>query len=61
MQLKLSCYCCGGVDFKHTEISDLTNIENRSYLYHNEIKDNKVICKKCGLEDYIENLVIKFI
>ena len=60
MQLKLSCYCCGSVDFEHTEIESLIEIENRSYLLPEEIKNNVVICKKCGLKDYIQNLVIKF-
>ena len=60
MQLKLSCYRCGSVDFELTEISGLTDIEGASYLLSEEIKDNVVICKKCGLEDFIQNLVIKF-
>ena len=60
MQLKLSCYCCGSVDFEHTEIEGLIEIENGSYLLPEEIKNNVVICKKCGLKDYIKNLVIKF-
>ena len=60
MQLKLSCYRCGSVGFEHTEISGLTDIEGASYLLLEEIKDNVVICKKCGLEDFIQNLVIKF-
>ena len=60
MQLKLSCYCCGSVDFEHTEIEGLLEIEGRSYLLQEEIKNNEVICKKCGLKDYIQNLPIKF-
>ena len=60
MQLKLSCYCCGSEEFEHTEIESLLEIEDRSYLPHEEIKNNVVICKKCGLKDYIKNLVIKF-
>ena len=60
MQLKLSCYCCGSEDFEHTEIKELIEIENRSYLLQEELKNNIVICKKCGLKDYIQNLVIKF-
>ena len=60
MQLKLSCYCCGSVDFEHTVIEGLIEIENISYLLPEEIKNNIVICKKCGLKDYIKNLVIKF-
>ena len=60
MQLKLSCYRCGSVDFERTEIDGLLEIENRSYLSQEEIKDNVVICKKCKLKDYIQNLVIKF-
>ena len=46
MQLKLSCYCCGSEDFEHTEIEGLLEIEGRSYLLHEEIKNNVVICKK---------------
>ena len=60
MQLKLSCYCWGSEDFEHTEIEGLIEIENRSYLLPEEIKNNMVICKKCGLKDYIKNLTIKF-
>ena len=59
MQLKLSCYCCGSVDFEHTEIEGLIEIEGGRYLLNDEIKNNIVICKKCGLIDYIQNLVIK--
>ena len=61
MQLKLSCYCCGSEEFEHTEIEGLLEIEDRSYLPQEEIKNNEVICKKCGLKDYIQNLTIKFI
>lgn len=60
MQLKLSCYCCGNEDFEHTEIEGLLEIEGRSYLLQEEIKNNEIICKKCGLQDYIQNLPIKF-
>ena len=45
MQLKLSCYCCGNEDFEHTEIEGLLEIEGRSYLLQEEIKNNEVICK----------------
>lgn len=60
MQLKLSCYFCGSEDFEHTEIESLLEIEGRNYLLQEEIKNNKIICKKCGLKDYIQNLPIKF-
>ena len=39
MQLKLSCYCCGNEDFEHTEIEGLLEIEGRSYLLQEEIKN----------------------
>ena len=45
MQLKLSCYRCGSVEFERTEIEGLLEIEDRSYLPHEEIKNNEVICK----------------
>ena len=48
------------LDFEHTEIESLLEIENRSYLLLEEIKNNVVICKKCGLKDYIKNITIKF-
>lgn len=60
MQLKLSCYFRGSEDFEHTEIEGLLEIEGRNYLLQEEIKNNKIICKKCGLKDYIQNLPIKF-
>ena len=60
MQLMLSCYCCGSEDVEHTEIEGLIEIGGRSYLLQEEIKNNIVICKKCGLKDYIQNLTIKF-
>ena len=60
MQLKLSCYFCGSEDFEHTEIEGLLEIKGRNYLLQEEIKNNKIICKKCGLKDYIQNLPIKF-
>lgn len=60
MELKLSCYCCGGTEFKRTPLDGLINIENTSYLYQGKYYNNMVTCKSCGLEDYIQNLVIKF-
>ena len=50
MQLKLSCYCCGSEDFEHTEIEGLLEIEGRSYLLQEEIKNNEVICKKMWIK-----------
>ena len=60
MQLKLTCFCCGSEDFEYTLIEDNIKIEGEGYLLPEEIKDNVVICKKCGLKDYIQNLPIKF-
>lgn len=60
MQLKLSCYCCGSEDFKPIKIEDVIKVEGDTYLYQEDVKDNIVYCKKCGLKDYIKNLPIKF-
>ena len=58
MKLSLSCFKCGSTDFKLTE-QPCTDIENSSYLLHDNLTNAKVICDKCGLEDFVENLVIK--
>jgi predicted nucleic-acid-binding Zn-ribbon protein len=59
MRLILSCFKCGSIDFKNTG-QFLTNIEGESYLVRDDYKESKVICSRCGLEDYVENLVIVF-
>ena len=59
MELKLSCVCCGGAEFKETIIDGLITVNGTEYLHNVDIKNNKVVCDKCGLEDYIENLIIK--
>lgn len=59
MQLRLSCVCCGSTDFKRTK-QEYYDIEGESYLFHEDEYNFKVICKECGLEDYVSNLVIKF-
>lgn len=59
MELKLSCICCGGTDFKETIINNLTIISGIEYLRNLDIEDNRVVCNNCGLEDYIKNLEIK--
>ena len=75
MQLRLSCYKCGCTEFEETGIKGLINIEEKklnivtgekdifkySYLEFENVKDNQVKCKNCGLKDYISNLPIKFI
>lgn len=58
MKLILSCYCCGGVDFGGISV-DSTNIEGDEYLLHDDVPSAKVVCKKCKLEDYVGNLVIR--
>lgn len=61
MELKLSCVCCGNTEFS-TEMGIITtNLTNGCSHTHNVniVKDNKIICSKCGLEDYIKNLEIK--
>lgn len=54
LQLKLSCYCCGGVDFENKPM-EWNEIEDMYFLDREENKQVK--CTKCGLEDYIFNLV----
>ena len=59
MELKLSCFKCGSTDFEITEVDNI-KIEGHSYLLHEDYKNTQLICSKCGLEDYVENLVITF-
>ena len=54
IRLNLSCYCCGSIDFEVKEM-EWYEIEEMSFLY-NEDKQ-MVKCLKCGLEDYLLNLV----
>lgn len=58
MELKLSCYRCGGFEFEQ-RVMEVTEIEGKEYLHkENELKD-VVECKNCGLTDYIANLVVR--
>lgn len=59
MKLVMSCYACGSKDFEHSPLCCHT-IEGKSYLNHEEHKKNVVTCKRCGLQDLIDNLVITF-
>ena len=52
MKLVLSCIRCGATDFKNTK--------HASYLLQEDCEEAKVICDKCGLEDYVKCLVITF-
>ena len=51
MKLILSCVCCGSTEFERKKL-DIINVEEHSYLLHEESKEEQLICKKCGLEDY---------
>ena len=53
VQLKLSCYKCGGVIFENTK-QDYTIIEDMYFL---ENPKATLKCCNCGLEDYLANLV----
>lgn len=54
IRLKLSCYCCGGIDFENTE----RNWNEVEGMYFLDLEDKeKVKCLTCGLEDYLHNLV----
>ena len=59
MRLALSCYCCGSTVFKETS-QPYYEIENSYYLHHEDRAKAEVICEKCGLRDYVVNLVIKY-
>ena len=59
MKLTLSCVKCGSTEFKKKEL-DIITVEQRSYLLHEDYKDTKLACEECGLEDYVENLIITF-
>ena len=54
LRLNLSCYCCGGIDFKNTP-REWNEVESMYFL--NAEDDQQVKCIKCGLESYILNLV----
>lgn len=60
MDFTLTCVCCGSSQFKLKKLP-LSEIEGDTYLV--DRKDGKyedqVICSKCGLEDYIDNLIPK--
>lgn len=59
MKIQLSCFKCGSTEFAHEPIKCL-RVEDDYYLLHEDIKGVEVTCQKCGLRDYIENLVIVF-
>jgi len=59
VELKLSCFKCGSTDFEITEVDNI-KVEGHSYLLHEDYKDTKLTCERCGLEDYVENLIITF-
>ena len=58
IELKLSCYCCGGTIFENSKLA-YTKIEDEYYLLNEDNENSKLKCVNCGLEDYIENLVPK--
>ena len=55
VEFKLSCFKCGGTKFENTN-QNYTMIEDEHYLNNEKAK---VKCVKCGLEDYMFNLVPK--
>ena len=57
MKFKLTCYCCGSSDFVVKELP-LVSVGNENYLMHEDVEKEKVVCNKCGLEDYVVNLVV---
>ena len=57
MEFNLTCVCCGSREFEIKELP-LIEMENATYLFHDDIVNQQVVCKRCGLKDYIENLVI---
>jgi len=59
MKLVLSCFKCGSTDFENT-IQRCYEIEDNSYLLQEDAETAEVICTRCGLKDYVKNLVIVF-
>lgn len=59
MRLALSCYCCGSTRFKETP-QPYYRIEKSFYILHEDVGRAEVICERCGLEDYVANLVVKY-
>ena len=55
MELKLCCQRCGGYEF---ELKELPLIDFDNMTYYTDDGKEQVICKRCGLEDYIFNLAI---
>ena len=54
MELKLCCPRCGKHEF---ELKELPLIDFDNMTYYTDDGKEQVICKNCGLEDYIINLV----
>lgn len=59
MKFELRCVCCGGSDFEPRELP-LETVDQQDYMFHDDTEsaDNQVVCKYCGLEDYIANLTV---
>ena len=59
MRLILSCYCCGGITFEYISNKDYKyKIEGETYIHPEDVNNVHIKCKKCGLVDNLENLVI---
>ena len=54
MEFKLCCPRCGSGEF---ELKELPLIDFDNMTYYTDDGKEQVICKNCGLEDYIINLV----
>ena len=54
MELKLCCPRCGGDEF---ELKKLMLIDFNNMTGYGGDEREQLICKNCGLEDYIFNLV----
>lgn len=61
MRLVLSCVCCGSSEFKKDIPIESFNVEGNTYLHHEDLANVKVACSKCGLEDYVRNLMVEVV
>ena len=59
MKFTLSCCCCGATNFEYIADTDYTyEIEGETYIHPEDVNNVHLKCKKCGLVDNLENLVI---
>lgn len=56
MEIKLSCYKCGGTEFGEVKINPII-VEDSVYIHPDSNNDATVICNRCGLKDFVGGLM----